>query len=289
MENLIIKASDGLELSTAFFPVSDAKGVVQIVHGALEHKERYYDFICFLNKNGYSAIICDNRGHGASTNSRFPRGYMNGVNQMLDDMYRVTLCAKELCSDTPLHMLGHSFGSCLVRCYLQKHDDELKSLILSGTANYQKNVFAGMIIGRVITAARGGYTSSSWLTEIDKEPDTSWLSYNEENNRRARNDKLSFQYYTNRGQLTVWESDYRLKKYHQYRCKNPSLRILSVTGEDDFISGGRSGLDDTERTLRKIGYQDITIINYPHMKHEPLNEVNNQIVYNDILKFLSVT
>ena len=34
-----------------------AKGIIQIVHGMEEHKERYYDFARFLAKNGLHVVV----------------------------------------------------------------------------------------------------------------------------------------------------------------------------------------------------------------------------------------
>ena len=64
-----ISESDGLSLSVlriepdASRPV---KGIVQLVHGMSEHKERYIDFMKYLAENGYITVIHDNRGHGES-------------------------------------------------------------------------------------------------------------------------------------------------------------------------------------------------------------------------------
>ena len=51
------------------------KAIVQIVHGMCEYKERYLDFINFLNKNGYIVIIHDLRGHGKSILTKDDLGY----------------------------------------------------------------------------------------------------------------------------------------------------------------------------------------------------------------------
>ncbi|MDU6032245.1 MAG: alpha/beta hydrolase, partial [Peptoniphilus harei] len=65
-ERVKIKSYDGFILDGGYFPVEEPKALVQIIHGALEHKERYYYLIKYLNERGYSCFISDNRGHGRS-------------------------------------------------------------------------------------------------------------------------------------------------------------------------------------------------------------------------------
>ena len=72
--------SDGLEISVMTCvpqtaPGVSPKGIVQLVHGMCEHKERYIPFMEFLARNGYAGIIHDHRGHGESVRSREDLGY----------------------------------------------------------------------------------------------------------------------------------------------------------------------------------------------------------------------
>ena len=47
-------------------PSGDINGIVQVIHGMNEHKERYYPFMDYLAEQGFITIISDNRGHGKS-------------------------------------------------------------------------------------------------------------------------------------------------------------------------------------------------------------------------------
>lgn len=281
-------AKDGLELSCARFDAENPKAVVQMIHGAKEHKERYYDFIRFLNRHGYAVVISDNRGHGKSLNARFPLGHMEGVAAMLDDQYRITKYIKEQYPGKAICLFGHSFGSCLARNYLQKHDDEIEKLILSGTANYIPASGFGQKLGKAIMLLHGKKGHHKTLMKMGDGEDDSWVVKNPEVKAEYRRDPLCTGYqYTNSAVVTVWESDNELKKYAHFACRNPELKILSVTGEEDPIPGGAEGLADTVNTLHRIGYRNVTSIVYPGMKHEVLNEEGRQQVYEDILAFLS--
>lgn len=84
-EDFSFLGSDNLFIHGKIYKVSNPKAIVQIIHGALEHKERYIEIIRFLNNNGYSAVICDNRGHGESTNERYPFGHFNNLSEIIED------------------------------------------------------------------------------------------------------------------------------------------------------------------------------------------------------------
>ena len=136
MKAIELTAPDGLKLSVALFEAEHPNGIVQIIHGSVEHKERYFDFCEFLVANGYTAIVSDNRGHGASVNADYPLGYMDSWQKIVADQYQITQYIRSLHPLLPFYMLGHSLGSVFARCYLEKHDNELKKLILSGTVYY---------------------------------------------------------------------------------------------------------------------------------------------------------
>lgn len=72
-------AYDGLDIScAAYFPdenAENAKGVVQLVHGMCEYKERYENFAEFLTDHGYIVFSHDHRGHGKSVKNEEDLGY----------------------------------------------------------------------------------------------------------------------------------------------------------------------------------------------------------------------
>lgn len=98
MEHLRIKASDGLLISAAMFNHQQPKALVQIIHGSVEHKERYFDFARYLNEKGFAVIVADNRGHGESLNNIYTLGYMDSWQQIVDDNYKVS---EYICNQHP--------------------------------------------------------------------------------------------------------------------------------------------------------------------------------------------
>ena len=74
-------------------PDGPIKGVVQMVHGMCEHKERYYDFLEYLANQGYLCVIHDHRGHGGSVESDADLGYFydGGYEALVEDIHQLTM------------------------------------------------------------------------------------------------------------------------------------------------------------------------------------------------------
>ena len=60
------------------WPVENPRGVVQIVHGMIEHIDRYEGFIRKLNKEGYIVVGDDHMGHGKSASGKKNFGIFTG-------------------------------------------------------------------------------------------------------------------------------------------------------------------------------------------------------------------
>lgn len=289
MEKIYLTAFDGASIPVAFFPCDNPKGLFQIIHGSLEHKERYYDFCEFLNKNGYAVIISDNRGHGEYVNEKYPLGHFNDLEEIMDDLLRVTHFIKERYHGKELTLFGHSLGSQLARVYIQKHDDELKNLILTGTVQYEHFAWLGDFMCAMVALFKGGYKkTSSFLCKASglAKDEKLWLSYSQENLRKKHEDNLFAKEFTIGGYKVLFESNNEIRKVKHYACHNPNLRIISLNGDGDFLTGYDKGLSKSMDYLRKAGYKNVSYKRYNHMLHEILNEDDHQIVYADILNFL---
>lgn len=287
MEQIKLTARDGLELAVTVLHAEEPKALVQIIHGAKEHKARYYHFAEFLQENGFTVILSDNRGHGESVNEDYPLGYMDGVQKVIEDQMIITRYIKDLYPDKDLYLFGHSLGSVFARCYLQAHDHEIKKLILSGTVNYVPAVSFGVMLGKIVTLFSGKHGYNRFIEGLStkNQKDDSWISVSEFNLEKYRNDPLCQFKYQNRTVLTVFDGVRNLHQFDKYTCQNPDLPILNISGAGDPITGGEKGLRDSIQSLRKIGYSEINNIVYPNMNHEVLNEDDHEMVYKDVLEF----
>ena len=67
------------------------RGIIQIVHGMSEYKERYLPFMEYMAEHKYVSVIHDHRGHGKSVRDKEDLGYMygGGADAMLQDIHTV--------------------------------------------------------------------------------------------------------------------------------------------------------------------------------------------------------
>ncbi len=98
------------------------KAIVQFSHGMCEHKERYFEFMNYLNDNGYVCVIHDHRGHGASVinEGEFGNFYTEDISAVIDDMHAVTKYIKKNYPNLPLYIFSHSMGTLVARNYMKK-------------------------------------------------------------------------------------------------------------------------------------------------------------------------
>lgn len=290
MEYYKINTDNGTKLDLVVLTAAKPKAIIQIIHGALEYKERYLPFAEFLSAHNFVVVLSDNRGHGESTSKADPFGIMASFSQLIKDQAIISDFIQTKYPTLPLYLFGHSFGSIIARNYLQKNDARIAKVALTGTANYVPVVPLGIAAGKLFLRFNEKDKQNkllNWLSgNMGVEHD--WLSNNPVNNLQCQQDEKMVPIYPVRSLLTIWEGDYQLKNYAAFQCHNPQLPILSVVGAEDVkITGGKKGLADTIATLNKIGYQNVRSVEMPGMKHEVLNECQKEEVYDLLLQFFN--
>ena len=289
MEELSLHRRDGFILSVLYSPVEHPKAIVQLVHGAWEHKERYRRVINRLNDHGYSVIIHDQRGHGKSVSESHPKENRKDVEERIEDIYQVSSYVKEKNPGKKLFLLGHSMGSREARLYLRKHDDRVDGVILTGAPNPQPVGRFGRFVSKLcyIKGGKHGHAKlCKKLSGLDDDLST-WLSYSKENIEKAKADKEELTTFDNQGYGTRFEMAYELNKPKTFSGKNKTLPILFACGKDDPVTGYEKGRNKSKLRLQRAGYTDIKRNRYEKRRHEVLNEKDHAIVDKDILDFLS--
>lgn len=290
-KSLKLTAKGGLELSVVIFESisKDTEALIQIIHGAQEHKGRYFELASFLQNHGYTVVLSDIRGHGESISAHVPQGCMESLERVLDDQKRITDTVKDLYPGKPLYLFGHSMGSLFARCYLQAHDDDIEKLILSDTVDYRFYVRAGVLLAKLIITLKGAHGHSQFLNALlgINGKDDSWVSANPANRLQRKNDPHFFTSYENAAILTIATANLQQRAFKNFLCKNPDLKILSISGAQDPITGGAKGLQASMEALRKAGYTSIESKVYEGLRHEVIHEIEKHMVFEDLLKFLT--
>ncbi|UFT98456.1 alpha/beta hydrolase [Radiobacillus kanasensis] len=279
---------------------NDPKAIVQISHGMVEHIGRYDDFAHFLVSQNIFVYGNDHRGHGQTGTAHGMMGLLSekdGFEKATNDLYIVTKHIQEEHPETPIFLLGHSFGSFLARHYIQLHSEDIEGVIISGTGGHpgMANIAAKRIAQQQLKKDLLG-VPSPMLNKLvfraynkrvtnPKSP-FDWLSHDEKQVLQYAEDPLcgfipsaSFFYDMFHG-LDLVHNDKLIKKIRK------GLPMLFVTGEEDPVGKYGSDIWKVMKQYQKHDIDDITANFYPHGRHEMLNEINKVDVYKDILKWI---
>lgn len=290
---------DGLTLRGVIFEPSDnVKGVVQIQHGMGEYKERYQELMEVLSKDGFVAVCYDQRGHGDSVQSEADYGWFRDLNgeAVVDDAVQVTKYLKGLYPHLPFSLIGHSMGTMVARCYIQKNDTLIDKLVLSGSPSKNPLIDAGILLSKLVRIVKGDRHRSKMLSFVstgkgDKlfpgEGAGAWLSRNYECTKAFYENPKGKHKFTTNG----FENLFKLMKHtyqkKRYKVKNPKLPILFMSGEKDAVRLNPIKWSRSLNFLYDVGYKNVTGKLYKNMRHEVFNEIGREEVFEELLRFLN--
>ncbi|KAI0407336.1 alpha/beta hydrolase [Xylaria palmicola] len=100
---------DGASLFTkTWLPEGPIRAKMIMFHGFSDHVDRYYGFFPYLAERGIAVYGLDQRGWGRSATKPSEQGKTGPTTRVLADM--AAFIRKQLPSDVPVFVLGHSMG-----------------------------------------------------------------------------------------------------------------------------------------------------------------------------------
>ena len=278
-------------------PQGERKGVLQILCGMCEFKERYQPFMRFFAEYGYVVACHDHRGHGDSVKQESDLGYFydNSATAIVEDSAQITRFLKERYPNLPVTLFGHSMGSMVARCYLQKHDELIDKAVVCGSPSKNPLVGVAIALAKTVRFFRGEKHRSKLLAYLstgkgDKrfkgEGKGAWLSHNRESIESFyKHPKGRFSFTCN-----GFENLFKLMKYtyqqKRYEVKNPDLPVLFISGSEDAVMGNELKWFRAIENLREAGYQKVTGKLYEGQRHEIFHDEKKDEVLQDLLFFL---
>lgn len=291
---------DRYKTSLILFETSNevSLGSVLIIHGMAEHYVRYLDFIQALNKQGFDVYAYNHRGHGTDLKLS-DLGFIadkNGASLIVEDALTICNYIKETARNKQLAILGHSMGSLVLRCLLQEQDDFACSIIASTTMPPVFVSTTGSIMANAVSLIQGPAKKSKFLqqlifggkayTSLCTRTTYDWLTRNNTIVGKYMDDPFCG--------FTCTTSFYRdlillckrsaIKRNIAKTRKD--LPLLLLTGEKDPVSGYGSQVIALQKIYNKLGFTNTSLTIYTEARHELLNELNAEEVYQDIFNFL---
>ncbi len=301
-KDFLVTASDGLKLSSYKFIPAKPKAAFLILHGSIEHATRYFNFASFLEKAGIAVYTFDQRGHGATAKDDADVAYFSdrddGWHQSIADIMQIIALIREEQPKLTLTVFGHSMGSFLLRTLIAEHPNAADKAVICGTGDAAPFLIGfGKFLSNAFVKLKGRKTRSNLVHT---------LVYGTLNNR-IKNPRTPFDFITHDEKVVdAYIADPRcgnlvtveyaremlsgiqlIGKKQSFENVNKDMPMLIVSGEDDPLAGkNRVDFNKVVAGYEKAGIKNLTLKVYPGMRHEVLNEIGKEIVYQDICDFI---
>lgn len=268
------------------------KGVVQLVHGMAEHMGRYHNFAKFLNRNGYFVYGLDNRGQGLNTD-------MNHIGWDEGDMWSNDIADQLLLTEyisiqhpeLKIVLHGHSYGSFLAQAYMP-YNKKVCAFALSGSTFMKGiDVWFGRQVANMQFRRHGDFVRAKTMSKLTFETyqakmngNGSWLTSDSAEAEKYKKDprcgyvmSTNFYKWFFKGLKSLYTKDYAVKLDKQ-------TPIYIYSGSDDHVGKQGKGTTKLFDYYREIG-ANVSMRLYEGGRHEMLNEINRDEVYQDVLEY----
>ena len=269
--------TSGIDITFFEWPVAKPKAIIQLVHGLGEHARRYDHVAAELNRHGYSVYADDHRGHGLTGVSMIENKITKAMGQLgaggmratINQIHELTDLIHIENPDIPLFLFGHSLGAMISQKLLNQHSADYRGVILSGSTL--------MIPG---IAKTDGF-NKRWKNTPNA-TGKEWLASDESVGRAFMADPLCFPESAAKAFGLLNASVLSGVPSRKIDSDKP---ILIFAGGEDPI-GGERGNKMLMNAYRRAGVHDVTLIVYDGMRHEVLNDVNQDEALADIMSWL---
>lgn len=281
-------------------PKRETKAILQISHGMVEYIVRYDDFAKHLNQQGILVIGNDHLGHGQSVLDESEFGYFGKEkgSAVVDDLYEVTKYAKKQYGENiPYFLMGHSMGSFMARRYLMSYGEKITGAIISGTGYKTVPVLDAASFFTAVTKLFHG--------ERYRSPFLKWLAFHTYNRKiadvKTKNDWLTrdeavvaaynenpyckFSFTVN-GYETLFGVIKYIQKQNNWEKTPKQLPILMIAGEEDPVGSYGKDVKKVYKKYQQMGCSHIELRLYKDDRHELVNELDRESVYEDISQWI---
>lgn len=276
-------------------PEESPKAVVQIVHGIAEFIERYDEFAAYLNGLGFLVVAEDHMGHGQSVGENGIQGYFHGGwFTAVEDTMTLLRETQAAYPDIPYVLFGHSMGSFMARTILCKYPDSgISAAVICGTG-WQPAALLPPVTRFIEAVCRkdGEDKPSAFLENLV------FGSYN----KRVEHPRTAYDWLSRDAKIVdayiahpmcgftptagllreMMKGLTYIEKPAHLEAMKKDLPVFFVAGGDDPVGSYGKGVRHTVSEFKKAGMIDVSCRIYPLCRHEILNEINRQEIFEDI-------
>ncbi len=275
------------------------KGTILVIHGMQEYSDRYIDFAKFFVEHGFAVLIYDQLGHGKSVKEKIDLGFFqieSPDKKLVDDAAMMNEFLSNSFPEVPHFVLGHSMGSFVARCLLNRDVTKFDGAVIVGTGGKLAGInlliayfsLMNKLNPRGITKFNSlfNFMNNIKFRKENLKSSVNWLSLNVKNREDYDNDELCGLPFTNNGFYTLF-SIYKKATNKSWASNIPKNFPMSfVSGQNDTIGNFSKGVTQTVENLKTEEFNDITLMVYKDMRHEILREDIREEVFSEINNWL---
>jgi acylglycerol lipase len=256
-----------------WFPATDTRAILLVVHGWAEHSGRYTNLVNYFAPKGYAICALDHRGHGESEGRR---GYIERFSDYLDDLKTFFNIVRSEHGDTKFFLVGHSMGAIIATAYTVavSHQQDLAGLIVSAVGIKPGSSLSSALIplARILSLLLprlGIMVLDASAISQDKAVVDAYV-----------NDPLVY-----RGKITCRFGAEMLTTLRKLPSDMTeiNLPILIMHGTADRLCDSQG----SEMLYHRVSSRDKTLKLYDGFYHEIFNEPNHEQVMADMNEWLS--
>lgn len=262
------------------------RGTVFLLHGIGEHSGRYDEFARYLCNWGFDVVSFDYPGHGASARKGAFERFADFPEMLADaqGIFKYWLFegpdSSHHLHQRPVYLMGHSMGALLTLYWLVS-----RSKVEEGIPDFSRILVSAPPLQLALEVPIWKDMVAQHLHKVmpdlklGNEIDASFLSHDEPLIYSYQRDRLRSSKASPRLYLSLKES----MKVVRDRLLDISLPLMIISGKEDPIIN--------HQVLEEF-YQNLNThkkwIAFDAMKHETLNEIDREKVYQEVLKWFLV-
>ncbi len=294
-----VPSSDGIHTlyGKVFVPDGQVQGIVQIVHGMVEHIDRYEPLMTALANAGYVAFGHNHIGHKHSSpdDELGFFGYSDGFRYLVNDTNAFGDAVAQDYPDKKRYLFGHSMGSFVVRLAVLKNPEKLSGLIICGTGGPNKLSGMGLVLCNLVTLFKGGKYISKLIYDMafgkynerfaSENNKNSWITSDKAELEKYSNDKYCSFKFTTCALYDLIKLQHVSNKPVWSMAVSKTLPMFLISGECDPVGDYGEGVTTVYNRLKKENC-NVKMKLYSNARHEILNDFTRAQVIDDILDFI---
>ena len=298
------KAPDGVDVYVNEWLPDEAdsiKAVIQIAHGMAEHSLRYEDFARILTQNNVAVYAHDHRGHGKTAGDLAKVGFLSknqGWEKVIDDVKRIHLHVREKHPGKPVFMLGHSMGSFVVRTVITDPKLNIAGVVISGTADDPGLLGqAGILVASLLKLLYPANRPSPLMDQLSfgafnkpfrpNRTKFDWLSRDEAQVDLYVADPWCGAVFSSGFFKDMLRGLMHISRQSSINKTPVSLPMLFFSGDQDPVGNQGRGVQNVVKRYHKAGIKDMQLKLFAGGRHEMLNEINREEVWELILTWMN--